>query len=190
MKSLALILAFAAAALAQTPALPDATMQAYIDEHLQAQRLIDGVEPDAAGQCEEYREGRKVAYGDLNHDGSADAALLYTLEGGGLGNNAAQYLAVFVRSKAGELKGVTRLEVNWSSAQHQRRTTWSVSESLDPDPRPQPMEPQTAGSAIPTRSEGSATGVCSASVRSIRDAEGRKPSDEGLYGGLCELAEA
>ena len=53
-----------------------------------------------------------IARGDLNNDGTPDTAIVYTLEGGGLGNNAAQYLAVFVRSKAGHLKAVARWEVN------------------------------------------------------------------------------
>jgi hypothetical protein len=40
---------------------------------------------------------RTVLKGDLNHDGVADAAVLYTLEGAGGGNNYTQYLAVFLR---------------------------------------------------------------------------------------------
>jgi hypothetical protein len=116
MKRIALILAFAAVALAQQPSPHDARVfQSYIDEHLRAEDLIDSVQPDTAyGQCEEYRTAREEAYGDLNHDGTPDAAVVYTIEGGGLGNSSAQYLAVFVHSKAGELQGVTRLEVNGS----------------------------------------------------------------------------
>jgi hypothetical protein len=40
---------------------------------------------------------RTVIKGDLNHDGVPDAAVLYTLEGAGGGNNYTQYLAVFLR---------------------------------------------------------------------------------------------
>ena len=45
----------------------------------------------------EYREARHMVRGDLNKDGVADVAVLYTLEGMGGGNNYVQYLAVFVR---------------------------------------------------------------------------------------------
>jgi hypothetical protein len=50
---------------------------------------------------EEYKEARKVAVGDLNHDGVADTAVLYTIEGQGGSNSHTQYLAVFVRGKSG-----------------------------------------------------------------------------------------
>ncbi|HEV3254683.1 MAG TPA: hypothetical protein VG033_09760 [Candidatus Acidoferrales bacterium] len=40
---------------------------------------------------------RTVVKGDLNHDGVPDAAVLYTLEGAGGGNNYTQYLAVLLR---------------------------------------------------------------------------------------------
>jgi GNAT superfamily N-acetyltransferase len=49
---------------------------------------------------EEYKDARKIAAGDLNHDGVADTAVLYTIEGQGGSNNHTQYLAVFVRGKA------------------------------------------------------------------------------------------
>ena len=52
---------------------------------------------------EEYREARKIVTGDLNGDGRADAAVLYTIEGAGGGNNYAQFLAVFVRDEEGQL---------------------------------------------------------------------------------------
>src|SRR5262249_53664273 len=48
---------------------------------------------------EEYKEARKVATGDLNHDGVADTAVLYTIEGQGGSNNYMQYLAVFIFEK-------------------------------------------------------------------------------------------
>ena len=51
---------------------------------------------------QEYREARHILRGDLNKDGVADVAVLYTLEGMGGGNNYVQYLAVFVRQN-GEL---------------------------------------------------------------------------------------
>ena len=46
---------------------------------------------------QEYRDARKVLTGDLDHDGVADAAVLYTIEGMNGGNNYVQYLAVFLR---------------------------------------------------------------------------------------------
>jgi hypothetical protein len=42
---------------------------------------------------------RKVVTGDLNHDGVADAAVLYTIEGQNGTNNYVQYLAVFLTRK-------------------------------------------------------------------------------------------
>ena len=59
---------------------------------------------------EEYREARKVATGDLNHDRTPDTAVLYTIEGQSGSNLHIQYLAVFVRSK-GKLVAVARAEV-------------------------------------------------------------------------------
>jgi hypothetical protein len=50
---------------------------------------------------EEYKEARKVVTGDLNRDGVADTAVLYTIEGQGGSNNHTQYLAVFVRGGNG-----------------------------------------------------------------------------------------
>ena len=48
---------------------------------------------------EEYEEARKVIAGDLNRDGVADLAVLYTIEGQNGTNNYIQYLAVFIRAK-------------------------------------------------------------------------------------------
>jgi hypothetical protein len=48
---------------------------------------------------EEYAEARKMLAGDLNRDGVADVAVLYTIEGQNGTNNYLQYLAVFVRAK-------------------------------------------------------------------------------------------
>ena len=53
-------------------------------------------------QGEEYEEARKVIVGDLNRDGQADLAVLYTIEGQDGTNNYIQYLAAFVR-KSGAL---------------------------------------------------------------------------------------
>jgi hypothetical protein len=52
----------------------------------------------AAREKGEEPEGiRKTITGDLNHDGVADTAVLYTIEGQNGSNNYVQYLAVFVR---------------------------------------------------------------------------------------------
>ncbi|MBI5593206.1 MAG: hypothetical protein HY881_22305 [Deltaproteobacteria bacterium] len=63
---------------------------------------------------EEYKDARKVAIGDLNHDGISDAAVLYTIEGQGGTNNHIQYLAVFVRSN-GALVAVGHAKVGGKS---------------------------------------------------------------------------
>jgi hypothetical protein len=48
---------------------------------------------------EEYADARKMLTGDLNRDGAADVAVLYTIEGQNGTNNYLQYLAVFIRTK-------------------------------------------------------------------------------------------
>jgi hypothetical protein len=53
---------------------------------------------------------RPPVIADLNHDGIPDQAVLYTLEGGELGNGWEDYLAVFLGSKCG-LKTLTRVLV-------------------------------------------------------------------------------
>src|SRR5436190_13821404 len=58
-------------------------------------KFISGEVARLGGQ--EYGAARKIVTGDLNHDGIPDAAVLYTIEGMGGGNNYSQYLAVFVR---------------------------------------------------------------------------------------------
>jgi hypothetical protein len=64
-----------------------------VDKYIAAQAKRErGEEPD---------DIRKTIEGDLNHDGSADVAVLYTIEGQGGSNNYIQYLAVFVRKKTG-----------------------------------------------------------------------------------------
>jgi hypothetical protein len=62
-----------------------------IDKFIASQETKeDGAEPEGI---------RKVSTGDLNHDGVADAAVLYTIEGQNGTNNYVQYLAVFLRKK-------------------------------------------------------------------------------------------
>jgi len=48
---------------------------------------------------EEYADARKMLAGDLNRDGVADLAVLYTIEGQNGTNNYLQYLAVFIGTK-------------------------------------------------------------------------------------------
>jgi len=59
---------------------------------------------------EEYREAREEVAGDLNHDGVADVAVLYTIESQRGTNDYVQYLAVFLRSRGG-LVAVTHAAV-------------------------------------------------------------------------------
>ncbi|HSQ22964.1 MAG TPA: hypothetical protein VLN44_01055 [Pyrinomonadaceae bacterium] len=65
--------------------------KAVVDKYIASQAKRErGEEPDGI---------RKTIEGDLNHDGAADVAVLYTIEGQGGSNNYIQYLAVFVRKK-------------------------------------------------------------------------------------------
>jgi hypothetical protein len=67
---------------------------AVIDRFIERQAAKeDGSEPDGI---------RKVITGDLNRDGIADTAVLYTIEGQNGTNNYVQYLAVFL-SRNGRL---------------------------------------------------------------------------------------
>jgi len=76
--------------------------KAVIDKYIAGQaRRERGEEPD---------DIRKTVEGDLNHDGAADVAVLFTIEGRGCSNNYIQYLAVFVR-KSGKLVFAARLPV-------------------------------------------------------------------------------
>jgi hypothetical protein len=61
-------------------------------------KFVVGQADSLGGQ--EYARARKIISGNLNHDGIPDAAVLYTIEGTGGGNNYTQYLAVFVRDPA------------------------------------------------------------------------------------------
>lgn len=47
----------------------------------------------------EYKEARKIVYGDVDGDGAKDAVVQYTLEGFGGGNSWGQSLAVFLNKK-------------------------------------------------------------------------------------------
>ena len=47
----------------------------------------------------EYREARKVVFGDVDGDGDKDAVVQYTIEGMGGGNSFEQMLAVFINQK-------------------------------------------------------------------------------------------
>lgn len=55
----------------------------------------------------EYKEARKIVFGDVDGDGKADAIVQYTLEGAGGGNSWGQNLAVFLNKK-----GVYKLAAN------------------------------------------------------------------------------
>ncbi len=56
---------------------------------------INKVRADAV----EYKEARKIVYGDVDGDGAKDAVVRYTLEGAGGGNSWGQNLAVFLNKK-------------------------------------------------------------------------------------------
>lgn len=73
-----------------------------IDRFIAAQAAREhGEEPDGV---------REVVKGDLNNDGVADTAVLYTIEGQNGSNNYIQYLAVFLR-KNGRLVFTARQTV-------------------------------------------------------------------------------
>jgi hypothetical protein len=67
-------------------------------------RYIAGVARTSGAS--EYKEARKIVYGDVDGDGDADAAVQFTIEGMGGGNNYAFYLAIF-RNENGKLKPLT-----------------------------------------------------------------------------------
>lgn len=74
----------------------------------EGQKVIDkyiaGVAKVSDG--EEYKEARKVLYGDTDGDGDEDAVAQFTVEGMGGGNNYIFYLAVF-KNDGGKLTAVT-----------------------------------------------------------------------------------
>jgi len=90
MKSIVtVVLLIMSAHLAAVAALAQSEDKAVIDRFILAQATkAHGEEPDGI---------RKVADGDLNRDGVADVAVLYTIEGQNGSNNYIQYLAVFLR---------------------------------------------------------------------------------------------
>jgi hypothetical protein len=73
------------------------TARAQSDDSVVIDKFI---KRQAAKEAGEEPEGiRKTITGDLNHDGVADTAALYTIEGQNGTNNYVQYLAVFLRKK-------------------------------------------------------------------------------------------
>ena len=56
---------------------------------------INKVREDAV----EYKQARKIVYGDVDGDGVKDAVVQYTLEGAGGGNSWGEQLAVFLNKK-------------------------------------------------------------------------------------------
>lgn len=58
-------------------------------------RYIEKIRDDAS----EYKEARKILYGDVDGDGVKDAVVQYTLEGAGGGNSWGQNLVVFLNKK-------------------------------------------------------------------------------------------
>lgn len=80
------LFAFAESTLAQTSA-ANKTIDAYIRKESKSQG------------ADEYREGRKMVFGDVDRDGDMDALVQYTIEGMGGGNSFAQMLAIFINRK-------------------------------------------------------------------------------------------
>ncbi len=58
-------------------------------------RYVEKIRDDAS----EYKEARKIVYGDVDGDGRKDAIVQYTLEGVGGGNSWGQNLGVFLNKK-------------------------------------------------------------------------------------------
>jgi len=75
--------------LAPMPIAAQANLQKAIDSY------IEKVREDA----DEYKEARKIIYGDVDGDGTKDAVVQYTLEGAGGGNSWGQSLVVFLNKK-------------------------------------------------------------------------------------------
>ncbi len=74
----------------------------------QREKAIDKYIAGAAkvSDADEYKEARKIIDGDLDGDGDEDAAVQFTIEGMGGGNNYGFYLAVF-RNENGKFTAVT-----------------------------------------------------------------------------------
>ena len=79
------------------------TLQKAITAH------INKIKEDAT----EYKEARKIVYGDVDGDGAKDAVVQYTLEGFGGGNSWGQSLAVFLNKK-----GAYKLAADETSAEN------------------------------------------------------------------------
>ncbi len=79
---------------------PQSTDTAVIDKFIAAQAAKEkGEEPEGI---------RQIVTGDLNRDGVADTAVLYTIEGQDGSNDYIQYLAVFLGAKQGLVYGAHR----------------------------------------------------------------------------------
>lgn len=65
----------------------------------------------------EYKKARILASGDINHDGSADLVVNYSIEGASGGNGFDQYLAVFSRLKK-TIKPITNVRVGGELERH------------------------------------------------------------------------
>lgn len=76
------LFAFPQSISAQTSA-AQKTINAYIRKEAKSQNAA------------EYREARKLLFGDVDKDGDKDAIVQYTIEGMGGGNSFAQILAIF-----------------------------------------------------------------------------------------------
>ena len=97
-----IVLLIVAAHVASVVARAQSGDKSVIDKFIAAQAAREhGEEPDGI---------RKVVDGDLDHDGVADVAVLYTIEGQNGSNNYIQYLAVFLR-KNGNLVYKARVPV-------------------------------------------------------------------------------
>ena len=87
------------ASISSLTALAQSDDKEVIDKYIARQAAKElGEEPDGV---------RKVVEGDLNRDGVADVAVLYTIEGQNGSNNYVQYLAVFLRNN-GKLRFAAR----------------------------------------------------------------------------------
>lgn len=84
---LGLIFLFAPTAIAAQPN--------YVNLEKTIDRYIEKIREDAS----EYKDARKIIYGDVDGDGRTDAVVQYTLEGAGGGNSWGQNLVVFLNKK-------------------------------------------------------------------------------------------
>jgi hypothetical protein len=72
---------------AESISAPASAAEKVINAHIRKEARSQG--------AAEYREARKVLYGDVDGDGDEDAVAQYTIEGMGGGNSFAQMLAIF-----------------------------------------------------------------------------------------------